>query len=202
MFQGFYVSSGHLFLIGVRMLDGPVSDRIEGEALSFALDGVDVYSASWGPNDDGQTVEGPGRLAQRALIKGVTQASDSITIYPSTSTFQKNLKKRINCTFSKPLNPHEYKYLCVLLLPRLPSINLSQCTWLFCPQTYILLPHHLASLLSPFNNSRVVTVQHNKRTRVLCILCNIHARMYFVYPKAQKKVREDRQTDSPLFKFC
>jgi hypothetical protein len=75
--------------VGVRMLDGPVSDRIEGEALSFALDGVDVYSASWGPNDDGQTVEGPGRLAQRALIKGVTQASDSITIYPSTSTFHR-----------------------------------------------------------------------------------------------------------------
>lgn len=39
---------------GVRMLDGPVSDRVEGEALSFAVDQVDVYSASWGPNDDGQ----------------------------------------------------------------------------------------------------------------------------------------------------
>ncbi|OXA64410.1 Neuroendocrine convertase 1 [Folsomia candida] len=58
---------------GVRMLDGPVSDRVEGEALSFAVDQVDVYSASWGPNDDGQTVEGPGRLAQRSLIKGITQ---------------------------------------------------------------------------------------------------------------------------------
>lgn len=55
------------------MLDGPVSDRIEGEALSFALKKVDIYSASWGPNDDGETVEGPGRLAQRAFMKGVTQ---------------------------------------------------------------------------------------------------------------------------------
>jgi hypothetical protein len=67
------------------MLDGPVSDRIEGEALSYAVDEVDIYSASWGPNDDGQTVEGPGRLAQRAFIKGITQASHSIIFYPSTS---------------------------------------------------------------------------------------------------------------------
>ena len=62
-----------IFSKGVRMLDGPVSDRIEGEALSFASNLVDVYSASWGPSDDGETVEGPGRLAQRAFLQGVTQ---------------------------------------------------------------------------------------------------------------------------------
>jgi len=54
------------------MLDGAVSDRVEGQALSFALRDVNIYSASWGPNDDGETVEGPGRLAQQALVKGIT----------------------------------------------------------------------------------------------------------------------------------
>jgi len=55
------------------MLDGPVSDQIEGEALSYALQKVDVFSASWGPNDNGEVVEGPGRIAQMAFIKGVTK---------------------------------------------------------------------------------------------------------------------------------
>jgi len=30
--------------------------------LSFAPQHVDIYSSSWGPNDDGRTLEGPGEL--------------------------------------------------------------------------------------------------------------------------------------------
>ena len=58
---------------GIRMLDGRISDTLEGLALSFALDKVDIFSSSWGPNDDGATVEGPGRLAALALRKGVEE---------------------------------------------------------------------------------------------------------------------------------
>ena len=57
------------------MLDGKITDRIEAEALGFALDHIDIYSASWGPNDDGKTVEGPGTLAQMALLKGIQTVS-------------------------------------------------------------------------------------------------------------------------------
>ncbi|CAH0553623.1 unnamed protein product [Brassicogethes aeneus] len=57
---------------GVKMLDGLVTDRIEGTALGYALDLVDIYSASWGPKDDGKTVDGPGRLAKESLEKGIT----------------------------------------------------------------------------------------------------------------------------------
>ncbi|CAH2087643.1 unnamed protein product [Euphydryas editha] len=56
---------------GVRMLDGRITDRIEGEAIGYAWDKVDIYSASWGPSDDGKTVEGPGRLAIEALKRGI-----------------------------------------------------------------------------------------------------------------------------------
>ena len=38
------------------MLDGQVTDRIEAEALTFNHKYVDIYSASWGPSDDGRTV--------------------------------------------------------------------------------------------------------------------------------------------------
>ncbi|XP_046966738.1 neuroendocrine convertase 1-like [Vanessa cardui] len=56
---------------GVRMLDGRITDRIEGEAIGYAWDKVDIYSASWGPSDDGKTVEGPGRLAIEAFKRGI-----------------------------------------------------------------------------------------------------------------------------------
>ncbi|KAJ2949412.1 hypothetical protein O0L34_g15327 [Tuta absoluta] len=58
---------------GVRMLDGRITDRIEGEAIAYAFDKVDIYSASWGPNDDGRTVEGPGRLAAEAFKQGIAK---------------------------------------------------------------------------------------------------------------------------------
>ena len=39
------------------MLDGPVTDSLEAKALSYNRDYVDIYSASWGPKDDGKTME-------------------------------------------------------------------------------------------------------------------------------------------------
>ena len=33
---------------------------------------VDIFTASWGPSDDGKTVEAPGHLATMALKNGVT----------------------------------------------------------------------------------------------------------------------------------
>uniref|UniRef100_A0A2K5V5K8 Neuroendocrine convertase 1 n=1 Tax=Macaca fascicularis TaxID=9541 RepID=A0A2K5V5K8_MACFA len=58
---------------GIRMLDGIVTDAIEASSIGFNPGHVDIYSASWGPNDDGKTVEGPGRLAQKAFEYGVKQ---------------------------------------------------------------------------------------------------------------------------------
>lgn len=53
------------------MLDGIVTDAIEASSIGYNPDHVDIYSASWGPNDDGKTVEGPGRLAQKAFEYGI-----------------------------------------------------------------------------------------------------------------------------------
>uniref|UniRef100_A0A663F0U4 Neuroendocrine convertase 1 n=1 Tax=Aquila chrysaetos chrysaetos TaxID=223781 RepID=A0A663F0U4_AQUCH len=60
---------------GIRMLDGIVTDAIEASSIGFNPEHVDIYSASWGPNDDGKTVEGPGRLAQKAFEYGIKQTS-------------------------------------------------------------------------------------------------------------------------------
>lgn len=62
------------------MLDGLVTDRIEGTALGYAQNLVDIYSASWGPNDDGKTVDGPGRLAKEAIERGIRKVSKTNSI--------------------------------------------------------------------------------------------------------------------------
>ncbi|VVC36833.1 Hypothetical protein CINCED_3A020314 [Cinara cedri] len=71
---------------GVRMLDGTVNDAVEAKALSLNTNYIDIYSASWGPEDDGETVDGPGPLAKRAFVNGVTsgrQGKGSIFVWAS-----------------------------------------------------------------------------------------------------------------------
>ena len=53
------------------MLDGEVTDLVEATALSYNRDYIDIYSASWGPDDDGKTVDGPGFLAVKAIEVGI-----------------------------------------------------------------------------------------------------------------------------------
>ena len=45
----------------------------EAVSLTFENDIVDIYSNSWGPYDDGYTVDGPGVLTTIALENGVNQ---------------------------------------------------------------------------------------------------------------------------------
>ncbi len=71
---------------GVRMLDGMVNDAVEAAALSLNPQHIDIYSASWGPEDDGKTVDGPGPLAKKAFINGVKfgrQNKGSIFVWAS-----------------------------------------------------------------------------------------------------------------------
>ncbi|XP_035274664.1 proprotein convertase subtilisin/kexin type 6 isoform X1 [Anguilla anguilla] len=56
---------------GIRMLDGDVTDVVEAKSLGIRPDYIDIYSASWGPDDDGKTVDGPGPLAKQAFEQGI-----------------------------------------------------------------------------------------------------------------------------------
>ncbi|CAM9764712.1 unnamed protein product [Bubo scandiacus] len=58
---------------GVRMLDGPITDVVEAQALSLRPQHIHIYSASWGPEDDGKTVDRPGVLATEAFYRGATK---------------------------------------------------------------------------------------------------------------------------------
>jgi len=53
------------------MLDGEVTDAVEAQSLALNQQHIDVFSASWGPDDDGRTVDGPGPLARKAFTDGI-----------------------------------------------------------------------------------------------------------------------------------
>ncbi|XP_025076934.1 furin-like protease kpc-1 [Pomacea canaliculata] len=61
---------------GVRMLDGEVFDAVEAASLSFNRSHIHIYSASWGPDDDGRVVDGPGPLAKKAFENGIRFGRD------------------------------------------------------------------------------------------------------------------------------
>ncbi|KAL8592817.1 hypothetical protein ACOMHN_045971 [Nucella lapillus] len=56
---------------GIRVLDGPMTDSLEAEAFNKKFDINAIYSCSWGPDDDGKTVDGPHILAAKAMKYGI-----------------------------------------------------------------------------------------------------------------------------------
>ena len=66
-----------VYFPGIRILDGPVTDALEAKALMYQKDHIDVKSASWGPHDDGRTMEGPSPACKEALQKAVKTVSCS-----------------------------------------------------------------------------------------------------------------------------
>ncbi|ESK83481.1 kex protein [Moniliophthora roreri MCA 2997] len=56
---------------GVRILSGFISDADEAAALNYGYQDVSIYSCSWGPPDDGRTMEGPDHLINKAMLEGI-----------------------------------------------------------------------------------------------------------------------------------
>ncbi|XP_071833208.1 neuroendocrine convertase 2-like [Apostichopus japonicus] len=59
---------------GIRMLDQPfMTDLIEASSMRHKPQLIDIYSASWGPQDNGRTVDGPRDLTLNAIAEGVNK---------------------------------------------------------------------------------------------------------------------------------
>ena len=63
------------------MLDGDVTDAVEAQSISLNPQHIDIYSASWGPDDDGRTVDGPGILAKKAFFDGITKVDSVLSFF-------------------------------------------------------------------------------------------------------------------------
>lgn len=58
-------------IAGIRILSKPIDDVDEAAAINFAYQKNDIYSCSWGPFDDGATMDAPGILIKRAIANGI-----------------------------------------------------------------------------------------------------------------------------------
>ena len=58
-------------LAGIRLISKMASDSEEAAALSYEYNVNQVYSNSWGPSDNGYTMEGPGRLLTASFLDSI-----------------------------------------------------------------------------------------------------------------------------------
>lgn len=58
-------------MAGVRILSGPISNVDEAAALNYGYNNVSIYSCSWGPPDNGQSMEAPSYLIKKAIVNGI-----------------------------------------------------------------------------------------------------------------------------------
>ena len=56
---------------GIRILGGTISDEDEAVAINYEMQKNNIYSCSWGPPDDGQSMDAPDTLIKRAILTGV-----------------------------------------------------------------------------------------------------------------------------------
>jgi kexin len=56
---------------GIRILSKLITDENEAIAVNYGFQHNQIYSCSWGPPDDGVTMDAPGLLIQRAMVNGV-----------------------------------------------------------------------------------------------------------------------------------
>ncbi|KFH73648.1 hypothetical protein MVEG_00862 [Podila verticillata NRRL 6337] len=57
---------------GIRILSGDITDVQEAEAINYGFDQTQIYSCSWGPSDDGKSMDGPNGILLEAFVNGVT----------------------------------------------------------------------------------------------------------------------------------
>jgi len=65
-------------LVGLQLISCSTTDVREGNTLGHEQQDIDIYSNSWGPSDNGMTLEGPGPLMLAALEAGALQGRNGL----------------------------------------------------------------------------------------------------------------------------
>lgn len=71
---------------GLRILSGRITDADEAISLNYDFHNNLIYSCSWGPPDDGKSMEVPGVLIKRAIVNGIQKGRNgkgSIFVFAS-----------------------------------------------------------------------------------------------------------------------
>lgn len=56
---------------GIRILSGKLTNADEAKAINFGFQKTQIYSCSWGPRDDGRTMEGAPDIVNKAVENGI-----------------------------------------------------------------------------------------------------------------------------------
>ncbi|KAK8861683.1 hypothetical protein IAR55_002506 [Kwoniella newhampshirensis] len=122
-------------IAGVRILSAPISDADEAAALNYAYQLNDIYSCSWGPPDDGKSMEAPEGIILKAMVNGVQNGRDgkgSVFVFAAGNgggvDDQCNFDGYTNSIFSitvgavdrKGLHPY-YSEMCAAMMMVAPS---------------------------------------------------------------------------------
>ncbi|MBE3041020.1 S8 family serine peptidase, partial [Candidatus Bathyarchaeota archaeon] len=71
---------------GLRILSKLISDEDEAIAMTYDYHNNQIYSCSWGPPDDGRSMEAPGVAIRQAMLKGIQEGRNgagSIYVFAS-----------------------------------------------------------------------------------------------------------------------
>ncbi|KZV96157.1 hypothetical protein EXIGLDRAFT_609504 [Exidia glandulosa HHB12029] len=105
-------------IAGLRILSGPISDIDEAAALNYGYQNTSIYSCSWGPPDDGKSMDGPSYLILKSMVNGVQNGrggKGSIFVFASGngagSGDQCNFDGYTNSIFSVTVSAIDYKNL-------------------------------------------------------------------------------------------
>lgn len=60
-------------IAGLRILSGPITDADEAAALNYKYQENEIYSCSWGPPDDGKSMEAPNSVILKSIVNGVNK---------------------------------------------------------------------------------------------------------------------------------
>lgn len=56
---------------GIRILSKVITDEDEAVAMNYAFQENQIYSCSWGPPDDGRSMDAPGILIRKAMVNAI-----------------------------------------------------------------------------------------------------------------------------------
>ena len=63
-------------IAGIRILSKLITDADEAVAMNYAFQKNQIYSCSWGPPDDGRSMDAPGILIKKAMLNAIQNGRD------------------------------------------------------------------------------------------------------------------------------
>jgi kexin len=63
---------------GLRILSKAISDEDEAVAINYAMDKNQIYSCSWGPPDNGKSMDAPNTLIKKAILTGIQKGRSGL----------------------------------------------------------------------------------------------------------------------------